>query len=93
MAEKKPVVTEGEEELEEVTEKKPAKKPVKKTEEKEKKPNIFVRFWHGVKRHKKEIFAGAGGVIVGSTATWGAGKLGEHIASKRAQNNYNDNNE
>lgn len=78
---KKPV----DENNEAATEKKPAKKPAAKKDEQ--KPGLFKRVGNWFKSNWKYIAAASGGAVGGAAATYGVGKLGEHIANKRASRN------
>lgn len=80
MAERKTV--NNEESVEEEKEKKPAAKKasVKKEEEK---VRFFKHPLKWCKQNWKYLACAGGGVVAGATATYGAGKVGEHIVQKR----------
>lgn len=77
MAERKPV---NNEEPVNEEEKKPAKKSSQKKEEK---VGLGTRIKNWWKRNWGYVAAASGGVVAGAAATYGAGKVGEHIAQKR----------
>ena len=94
--EKKVVETEEEnktEEKENETMSEETKKEEKGTvkESKKEKEGFFKKFWKGAKRHKREIFACAGGILAGVGGTLGVEKLGEMYGNKKnaaQQQNY-----
>ena len=60
-------------------------------ESKKEKEGFFKKFWKGAKRHKREIFACAGGILAGVGGTLGVEKLGEMYGNKKnaaQQQNY-----
>lgn len=102
--EKKVVETEEENKIEEKKENETMSEETKNEEKgtvkesKKEKEGFFKRTWKGIKRHKREIFACAGGILAGVGGTLGVEKLGEMYSTKKnaAQNNnyiesgYND---
>ena len=60
-------------------------------ESKKEKEGFFKKFWKSAKRHKREIFACAGGILAGVGGTLGVEKLGEMYGNKKnaaQQQNY-----
>ena len=93
--EKKVVETEEENKTEE-KENKEMSEDTKKEEkgtvkEKKEKEGFFKKIWKGAKKHKREIFACAGGILAGVGGTLGVEKLGEMYGNKKnaaQQQNY-----
>lgn len=96
MATENKVVEEQENKNEEKKENETMSEETKKEEkgtvkEKKEKEGFFKKFWKGAKKHKREIFACAGGILAGVGGTLGVEKLGEMYGNKKnaaQQQNY-----